>query len=387
MLHALPLLAIMFVACGESEPSPQERDAGVDAMAPLDASRSHDASRADAVATPVDAAAAVDAAPCDPFVAAPDCASTELPNELRCTGLYGDWSTRGLACGVREYKPAYELWSDGAEKHRFVSLPAGQKIDATDPNGFAYPIGTQFWKEFRVGSRRAETRLLRKTQGGWLYTSYVWSEDGATATRNDEGVADLYATGHAVPTHEQCRECHAGRPDFVLGWDWIMLGHGAEGVTRDMIDAIAPNRDATAAAIPGDDIERAALGYLHANCGVSCHNGTSGAMAHEIAFQSRLELGELSRVQATDVVRTGVNATPNWWSTLFVWGAGPSGGFLNLRPGDPDRSYALARMSVRGGDRQMPRIATARVDAEGVRIVRTWIEHMTVERGYPAPAP
>ncbi len=319
------------------------------------------------------------AEPCQALVVPSDCpdAGSDLPDELRCSGLYADWEKRSVGCYVRAYTPAFELWSDAAKKQRYVWLPVGQTVDASDPNGFVYPVGTQFWKEFRVEGTLAETRLLRKGVNGWLYTSYVWTQDGSRALRNDQGVTDLFASGHTVPTHDQCRECHAGRPDFVLGWDWLLLDD------TELRARVVPQRTES---IPGDEVERAALGYLHVNCGVSCHNETAGALAREIAFQTRLELGELASVQTTDVVRTGINRTPNWWSTLFVWGSFGDG-FLDLRPGDPARSYALARMNVRGGERQMPRLGTNRVDREGVRIVRAWIEHMSEARGYPAPAP
>jgi hypothetical protein len=85
--------------------------------------------------------------------------------ELRCTGLlYSDWPGRTLRCGVEPYEPAYQLWSDGAGKQRYVWLPPGGKIDVKDPNDFVFPIGTRFWKEFYAGpegnQKLGETRYL-----------------------------------------------------------------------------------------------------------------------------------------------------------------------------------------------------------------------------------
>jgi hypothetical protein len=346
-----------------------------------------------------DVEAPPDAGPCKEFVLPSDCnaaAPNSLPTELRCTGLYGDFATQTVACGVDEYRPAYELWSDGAVKRRFVALPAGQKINASEPNEFSYPVGTKFWKEFRLqtanGLKLAETRLLYKAAQGWQFTTYVWSEDNTSAKRVDKGVGNVFGTGFDVPTSEHCQECHRGRKDFVLGWDWLMLGPGASGMTRDALLASGRVEGPTVAAdsqaaIPGNDVERAALGYLHANCGISCHNRSNGAIAKDIGFYTRLDLATLTAVQSTDAVKTGINRAPNWWSASFIWGAAPAGGFYDLRPGDPERSYALARMGVRGGDRQMPRIGSNEIDDLGVEVISAWVRAMTTAGGYPAPSP
>ncbi len=319
-----------------------------------------------------------------------------LPVDLRCTGLYGDFDKRELACGVLEYKPAVELWSDAAEKRRFVSIPKGQRVDVSNPDSFVYPEGTQFWKEFRVqgaggASRLGETRLLRKTAAGWVYTSYVWSEDERQAIQmqNDFGVPDLHGTGHAVPTRDQCKECHVGRVDFVLGWDALMLGPGAEGVTRESLVALGVIEDASALAlsIPGDDVERQALGYLHANCGVSCHNDHPEAAAQETGLYLRLEAGELGSVAATDAVRTGMNKRPAENAKYEGLTNPDPANWYAIRPGDPARSLLVARQELRDFEGQMPRIGTRKVDDTGVQLVTSWILGMKEGTGYPPPGP
>jgi hypothetical protein len=324
-------------------------------------------------------------------------ANAVLPGELRCTGLYGDWPKRELACGVTEFKPAFELWSDAAEKRRFVHLPPGAKIDVGNPDGFVFPVGTQFWKEFRVpvdgGFRLGETRLLRKSDLGWLYTSYVWTQDAGSTLQTNDGVADLHGTGHTVPTRDQCKDCHGGRSDFILGWDFILLGRGASGITRELLhgrgllvsgDASAP---APAGEIPGDEVERAALGYLHANCGVSCHNETPEARGKPSGLFLRLEAGELASVMTTDAVTTGINRSPSPNAEFGGLVSPEAGQFYDFRPLDVARSLSVARMDMRGTPAQMPRIATNRVDQVGVNAMKAWVNQMTRERGYPAPAP
>lgn len=380
----------------------------------VDASRSadggplptHDAAIDDASLTstpnlneagPGDAGAA-----CPPFVMPAECSVPEgavLPGDLYCTGLYPNWPSRELGCGIVEYAPAYSLWSDGSEKTRHVWIPPGETIDVSDPDDFRYPVGTQFWKEFRVPDgetmRLGETRLMRRVAAGWLYTSYVWSEDEAEAVQENFGVFDLHGTGHTVPSREQCKACHSGRPDFILGWDAVMLGEGATGVTRDDllvhdwvtwegVTEAVPNP--LELSVPGDQVERRALGYLHANCGVSCHNDTTAALALETGFFMRLDAGQLASVQDTPTFATGFERPPNPNAPLTTLAPPADGGtYVDLRPLDTARSLVLLRMQVRGSDIAMPRLGTHRVDEEGVLSVREWIEHMTPDLGYPVP--
>lgn len=337
---------------------------------------------------------------CVEFTLPADCPETSLefqapvalPTELRCTGLYGDFATRTRACGVREYVPAYELWSDGASKHRYVALPPGTSVDGSDPDNWTYPVGTQFWKEFWVGDgekRLGETRLLRKHALGWLYTSYVWSEDGASAVQTNAGVVDLFGTGHTVPTRDQCRGCHSGRPDFILGWDPVLLGEGARGITREGLveqgALIGLSDAALAASIPGNPVERAALGYLHANCGVACHNLTEEATGRSSTLFLRLDVATLGQVSTTHAVETGLNEPPA--TDAAIPPEKPEGPYYNLRPLDPERSLIIERMQRRGDDFAMPRFGTNIADPAGLEAVTRWIEQMTEANGYPPAEP
>jgi hypothetical protein len=337
---------------------------------------------------------------CREFVMPSDCTippGAVLPGELRCTGLYGDWEKREFACGVMPFKPAFELWSDAAEKQRYIQLPPGTTIDVGDPDGFRFPVGTQLWKEFRLpvdgGTRLGETRLLRKSADGWIYTSYVWSADEGSTLQTNDGVANLHATGHTVPTRDQCRDCHVGRGDFVLGWDFVLLGEGASGLTlselaRRKLLALAGNPvTPVALKIPGDDVERAALGYLHANCGVSCHNETREARGKPSGLFLRLEASDLTSVHTTDAVKSGINRVPSPNAEVGGLPAPQGGPYYDFRPLDPARSLSLVRMDMRGTASQMPRIGTNRIDAAGVSVIKGWIQQMTPARGYPAAAP
>jgi hypothetical protein len=215
--------------------------------------------------------------------------------------------------------------------------------------------------------------------------------------QENDGVPDLFGTGHTVPARQDCKECHEGRKDFILGWDALMLGEGATGITRQTLLAEGKltwqGRDQGTPfpldlAVPGDAIERAALGYLHANCGVSCHNDSTGALAKKTGFFTRLDYSTLDSVLDTETFKTGLERLPNPNAPLKDLALPPDGGeYVDLRPLDVEHSLTLVRMKLRNVEAAMPRIGTNRVDDEGVAIVQAWIESMTEARGYPSPDP
>lgn len=323
------------------------------------------------------------------------------PHDLRCTGLYGDPGARSLAAGVREFKPAFELWSDGAEKTRWIYLPPGATIDVSRMNDWAFPVGTRLWKEFRLpvagASRRIETRFLWKTaEDRWTRATYVWSEDGASATQVKAGVPHVPgAPDYAIPAQVDCIRCHAGKTDNPLGFEAIQLAaRGAGGLTyaelveRGLLSTTSggPLPDAAALEVPGTATERRALGLLHVNCGVACHHPL-GVATH---FEMRLNIdaaGRVGDVRGTRVYQTAINQP----AKLRPPGAPPGARYDRLRPLDPDRSAVLRAMSRRDAPgappEQMPPLATRRVDEEAVAAVRAWIEAMTPAAGYPRPSP
>src|ERR1700722_5624864 len=126
------------------------------------------------------------------------------PTDLGCTGLYSDWATKTVASNVNEFAPGYTLWSDGAQKTRWIYLPPGQTIDTSNMDEWVFPVGTKLWKEFKlpVGDSatpiRLETRLLwKRGNNDWYRTTYRWSDDGQTsATELTTGELDANGDGY-----------------------------------------------------------------------------------------------------------------------------------------------------------------------------------------------
>ncbi len=124
---------------------------------------------------------------------------------------------------------------------------------------------------------------------------------------------------------------------------------------------------------------------MHANCGVSCHNTTPDATGNPSGLYLRLNVDSLGSVLSTPAAE-GINQPPGPNAKFADLPNQPTLTYYDFRPLDLERSLAFARMQFRGSETAMPPLGTHVVDPAGVEVVQAWIESMTEERGYPAPA-
>lgn len=302
------------------------------------------------------------------------------PELLSETGLYeADMET--LAEGVMFFEPRFKLWSDTAEKRRWVKLPEGEQIDTSDMDYWNYPVGTKLWKEFTRDGVRVETRLLQKQpSGGWWMVAYQWRDDQNEADAVPDGVDNASGTPHDIPSSKDCESCHTKLPDKVLGFTALQLAHestglgGAGGGGSDVSSVTLSELDAqgwlsdsplTDLSLPGTPTDRAALGYLHANCG-NCHNPKSSTSVR-VNMHLWLTVDDLGSLEDTPTYRTTVDAS-------VALPEGPEDATHRIVPGDPSKSDVFLRMtSSRGETYSMPALGTEMVDPEGTSIVEDWI--------------
>jgi mono/diheme cytochrome c family protein len=347
-------------AAGSDQASTAAADASISADAGVaDADGETDADgRADAEL--LDGATPTDAGP-----DAPDAPVDRYPARLSETGLYADLASDTLASGVEPFEPQFELWSDGARKRRWVKLPADAMIDTSDMDYWTYPVGTQLFKEFTSDGVRVETRMLEKTASGWVAIAYAWNEDGSDASAVPLGATDARGTQHDIPDQDACAACHSKLPDHVLGFSAVQLAHDGQGATLASLAASGRLSDPPGAPllVPGDAAARAALGYLHANCG-SCHNPRSFT-AERVSLNLWLAAADLATVEATATYRTTVGVEPELVPPELP---------ALIQPGRADESALLERMLTRDLEVGMPPLASAVVDELGTLGVRTWID-------------
>ncbi|WP_457424052.1 hypothetical protein [Roseateles sp. P5_E7] len=189
-----------------------------------------------------------------------------LLERLSQTGLGGP--------GVRAFEPRFALWSDGASKRRWIALPPGGQVDASQPDAWRFPTGTRLWKEFSVDGRPVETpHFVLGADGRWEFASYVWNGDDAVRAPA-RGLTLTLPGGrrYDVPSIGDCMACHAGARSPVLGFAALQLGPAVPALLRDGLLKNAPAAWATQAPdfIASNSVEHAARGYLHGNC-AHCH--------------------------------------------------------------------------------------------------------------------
>ncbi len=287
-------------------------------------------------------------------------------DSLGATGLYSDLAGDVLAEGVREYRPEIELWSDGASKRRWVQIPEGEVIETSDMDNWSFPVGTRAWKEFTRDGVRVETRLLEKTAvGQWDMVAYVWREDGSDALAAPDGVANALGTEHDVPEGKDCQSCHDGMSDTLIGVSAVQLDHDLGGLTLAELarEGLLSHAPTGALDPPGDGVARAALGYLHANCG-NCHNERNSFLA----LRLWLRADELGSVEATGAYRTSVDVTAE--KSLDGHPA-----TRIIAPGDPNMSLLHERM-VRRTKGAMPTVGSEVPDDTGIALVADWIRSL-----------
>ena len=292
--------------------------------------------------------------------------------------------------GVLPYELITSLFSDYADKHRFVYVPKG-KIAAYQKNSvFSFPVGSVLIKTFSyepINDQRSErhlieTRLLIRKDSGWDALTYVWDEEGqeASLTLAGKTVKANYISNdgrqldirYRVPNKNQCKECHLENESIVpigpkprnLNRDYSYLEGTMNQLEKWMsikfIDAYPEKINSVVdfmdSSKPINDRARA---YLDINCG-HCH-APEGSASNSGLYLDLLETREK---------QLGVFKGP------VATGRGSGGLDYSIVPGHPDESILLYRMISDAPDIMMPESGRSVMHKEAVDIIYQWIEEM-----------
>ena len=304
------------------------------------------------------------------------------PTDVFCTGLYRNRDATQYAPDAKPYTPGVTLWSDGADKQRYLYLPPGSAIDTSNMDVWSFPVGTKAWKEFRFDGKLVETRFFWKRDAmTWETGTYIWSADQKAASLNTSRTPTLLASGYEIPTAKDCGKCHHGAADKLLGVEAVALAlSSARGLTLERLTAdgsLSAPPAILQIELPTDDTGLAggALGYLHANCGMPCHS--SRGLGHETELLMRLRADEYWKAgtagatpaaSSTESYRAMVNQSA---VTGAVTSAFPDA--LRITPGQHELSLVWL-LSHRRGDYQMPPLVSHKVDEDGAQRLANWID-------------
>jgi glucose/arabinose dehydrogenase len=341
-------------------------------------------------------------------LARPPAGQPNFPPTLAQTGLFDDWRKLAPGKDLVHYDVNVPLWSDGADKQRWIALPPGKSVECTSGGKFRFPEGTVFVKHFALATdqrqpkrlRPLETRVLVVDPAGEVHgATYRWSADGKRTRRltfgETESIPVTEADGSVreqvwqYPGQFDCLMCHNDVSGYVLGFKPKQLlgsgfrvqgsgegggtGQGTRdrrpsggelarladcGVIRDCGHAAALAKVAPLVPLADESAPLAdrVRSYLDVNCSV-CHNPGR----YFSAFDARYE---------RDPNEQGLIEGPSYFHGEF------NGAMRIIKPGSVQLSVAHMRLSSHDPHLRMPPLGTTVVDEEAQRVIAAWIESL-----------
>ncbi|MCX6216937.1 SO2930 family diheme c-type cytochrome [Spirosoma sp.] len=322
--------------------------------------------------------------------------SDAIPEKLSDYGFFtGNPAAQKPAPGVVPYSLNTPLFSDYAEKLRFVKLPAGRSVTYNDSSVLNFPEGTTLIKTFYYpldfrnpakGRRLMETRLLVHQANGWKALDYIWNDEQTDAFLEVAGdtktVSYIDAGGqtrqhpYTIPNLNQCKGCHnrnevmtpIGPSIRQLNGD---LAYGATGAENQlthwqksgMLTGLPSLANCPKAPVWNDpktgSLNDRARIWLDINC-AHCHNPKGPAMTSGL----NLSLSE------TDPTALGILKTP------VAAGRGSGGHPYDIVPGKPDESILIYRLASTDPGEMMPELGRKTTHSESIALLRDWIKAM-----------
>jgi uncharacterized repeat protein (TIGR03806 family) len=286
------------------------------------------------------------------------------------------------------------LFSDYAEKYRFIKLPPGTHATYSADDVFDFPVGTVIAKTFAfprdardptLGRRLIETRVLKHEPEGWVGLPYVWNKEQTDANLDVAGdtvdVSWIHTDGrprtdnYLIPNANQCKGCHKageimkpiGPKARNLNGDFAyhegtenQLAHWSK--TGALVAAPAPDlapRNAVWDDPSSGTLDARARAWLEINC-AHCHNPAGAAR------NSGLDLLASQR----NPTSFGINKPP------VAAGIGSGGLAFDIVPGHPEQSILAYRIGSTHPGIMMPELGKRLVHEEGVALIRQWITAM-----------
>ena len=320
------------------------------------------------------------------------------PSKLSELGVFADMSTLTPNPGIIPYDVNAPLWTDGADKKRWIALPNDgehnsslEQITFSPEGDWKFPEGTVLIKQFDLPvneaqpglTRKLETRFFVYTKTGDAYgVTYRWNEEGTEAFLLADGATEdiritradgsSYIQSWTYPSRLQCLECHNSNAGYALGVKTRQLNRNftypGSGITANQLDTwnhlgMFGHQIEGASKYPhlvnlnssGTSTEYKIRSYIDGNCSY-CHrpNGVNGVFD----ARSRTALYSQSMV-GTEVISNG--STP---------------GNIVIDPGKAAHSELWIR-DASAADNAMPPIGKNVVHDEYIETLSTWINSIS----------
>ncbi len=306
----------------------------------------------------------------------------------------GKLSDMQPAEGVLPYTLNSPLFSDYAEKARFVRLPEGEKVLYNAMQVLDFPVGTAIIKTFyytkdarkpEKGRRLMETRLLLHEEEGWVALPYIWDDAQSEAYLDVAGDSKTiewrdkkgkkHKHEYSIPNMNQCKGCHLrGDAIMPIGPSARQLNGAFEYATGKMnqlkkweaigilekLPALERIPKLATWDVPETgDLNSRARAYLDINCG-HCHNAEGPANTSGLYLD----------IHESDRAKVGIGKAP------IAAGRGSGGRSISIAPGKPDASILVYRMESTDPGVMMPELSRKLMHKEGVSLIKEWIKEM-----------
>jgi uncharacterized repeat protein (TIGR03806 family) len=311
------------------------------------------------------------------------------PALLSQTGVFTDLASLTPAAGVIPYDVSTPLWSDAAEKLRWVIVPndgaadaPSEQIGVSADGSWSFPVGTVFVKHFELeqmsgANRRLETRFLVHAENERYYgVTYRWRADNSDADlQNPKAFRETVGEqAWHYPSRSECGQCHNSSASFVLGPKTAQFNrpvyYPSSNVTANALQTMqglglfsTPLMPASLPRMPtlheGTAFaQERARAYLEANC-AHCHR-PDGPGRGEFDLRFSTALAE-QQIVGGEVIE----------------GLGITGAKL-LVPQNPEGSIIFKRLSALDGT-AMPPLAKGIVDESAVSVFTAWLAALNLE--------
>lgn len=303
------------------------------------------------------------------------------PLQLSQTGCFDPANQMQPTPDLIPFAPRAELWSDGAAKRRWMTIPDAKKVTVKSDGDFDFPPGTVLIKEFSLAGIRVETRFLvrQEADGRWAGYSYRWNDTQTDATLVDASGASATYSGQIwnYPSRAQCHECHTRVAGHALGPEVAQLNHAllypATGRSANQVATLAHVGllDTTGFAMPWPalasltegvaSVEDRARAYLHSNCS-NCHR-PNGPTFTPPDFRYSVPLAAMGICDAQPTISALEELIPSEPRLLA--------------PAAPERSILYVRLSTTDARFRMPPIGRSITHPAGAAVVADWITQTT----------
>lgn len=336
-----------------------------------------------------------------PFLNMPHAAGVDfnnLPGLLSQTGAFADVSTLTPAASLIPYELIAPLWSDRAEKIRWVAVPSGGRIGWAETGKWQWPAGTVFVKHFELPvdtrnpniTKRLETRLLVVQQDGGVYgATYKWRDDNADADLLRESLAEEILVSSTegdwiqtwnYPSPADCLTCHNPEAKGVLGvktaslnksWTypsgvtdnqlrtWIGLGIFDTEIDEHMIEAMPAHAALTDSSKTREHRLRS---YWDINCS-NCHGPQGIASLWDGRYETPLA--------QQGVINGALAGQRDYFAHYGLTAA------KVVDPGNKENSIMYIRSKSIDPDDRMPPLGSNLADTQYLNLFSQWIESVS----------